>query len=107
MAIVCLYQVKLGETRWDYQDFFSLHADSFGNIGTFKNYRDPSLEDHALLDGRSPIMFNTNNFIAFKTAITGRRTMLSLCFSISNLIQFYIKIIQAIIEAWLFMELSN
>jgi hypothetical protein len=54
---------EIGTDSLGLAGFFLLYMDSLGNLGTIKNYRDPSLQDHSLLDGRDPIMINANNRI--------------------------------------------
>lgn len=54
---------EIGTDSLGLAGFFLVYADSLGNMGTIKKYRDPSLQDHALLDGRSPVMINANNQI--------------------------------------------
>jgi len=55
---------EIGRDSLGLSGFFLVYADSLGNLGPIKNYRDPKLQDHALLDGRDPIMLNSNNHIA-------------------------------------------
>lgn len=54
---------EIGTDSLGLAGFFLLNMDSLGNLGTIKNYRDPSLQDHALLDGRNPLTINANNKI--------------------------------------------
>lgn len=49
---------EIGTDSLGLAGFFLLHIDTLGNPGTIKFYRDPSLQDHALLDGRNPIFKN-------------------------------------------------
>jgi len=55
---------EIGRDSLGLSGFFLVYADSLGNLGPIKNYRDPVLQDHALLDGRDPIMLNANNHFA-------------------------------------------
>lgn len=54
---------EIGTDSLGLAGFFLVYADSLGNLGSIKKYRDPSLQDDALLDGRNPIMNNTSNLI--------------------------------------------
>jgi len=54
---------EIGTDSLGLAGFFLLYLDSLSNLNTMKNYRDPSLQDHALLDGRDPVMINANNKI--------------------------------------------
>ena len=55
---------EIGRDSLGLSGFFLVYVDSLGNLGPIKNYRDPILQDHALLDGRDPITLNSNNHIA-------------------------------------------
>lgn len=52
---------EIGRDSLGLSGFFLLYADSLGHLGIIKNYRDPSLQDHTLLDGRNPVLINANN----------------------------------------------
>lgn len=54
---------EIGTDSLGLAGFFLFYVDSAGNIGAIKKYRDPSLLDDALLDGRNPIMINSNDLI--------------------------------------------
>lgn len=54
---------EIGTDSLGLAGFFLVYADSLGNLGSIKKYRDPSLQDDALLDGRNPIINNSSNLI--------------------------------------------
>lgn len=54
---------EIGRDSLGLSGFFVFRTDTFGNIGLIKFFRDSSLMDHALLDGRNPIMKNHSNNI--------------------------------------------
>ena len=55
---------EIGRDSLGLSGFFFLYADTLGHLGAIKNYRDPLLKDHALLDGRNPTTINSDNLIA-------------------------------------------
>ncbi len=49
---------QIGTDSLGLAGFFVMVMDTFGNIGRIKYFRDPSLKDHTLLDGRNPVIIN-------------------------------------------------
>jgi len=51
---------EIGEDSLGLSGIFVLKIDSFGNIGKMHYFRDPSLNDHLLLDGKKPFIRNNS-----------------------------------------------
>jgi hypothetical protein len=80
---------EIGTDSLGLAGFFLLYMDSLGNIGTIKNYRDPSLQDHTLLDGRNPLIKNHSQNIVLGGVFLQRDDLFVMELNSNLTIKFY------------------
>lgn len=69
--------------------FFLFRMDTLGNIGSMKFYRDSALIDHALLDGRCPIIIKQNGTIVLGGVFLQRDDLFAIGLNSDFTLKFY------------------
>jgi hypothetical protein len=80
---------EIGRDSLGLSGFFLFRMDTLGNIGLTKFFRDSSLMDHALLDGRCPLIKNHNDNVVLGGVFLQRDDLFAIELNSDLTIKFY------------------
>jgi len=80
---------EIGRDSLGLSGFFVFRTDTFGNLGLIKFFRDSSLIDHTLLDGRNPLIRNHSHNIVLGGVFLQRDDLFTMELNSDLTIKFY------------------
>lgn len=105
---------EIGRDSLGLSGFFLFRADTVGKIGRIEFFRDTSLMDHALLDGRNPIIKNHNGNLVLGGVFLQRDDLFAMELNsdftlkmykeyLSNYVTMYIHDVEEILNSYYFL----